>query len=61
MVRSGGPAPWEGGIRAKDDALDVLQILNLAVDALGDAGLVVEAVQAQELIELIEHRLTLGQ
>ena len=46
---------------AKDEALDVLQILNLAVDALGEAGLVVEAVQAQELIELIEDRLTAGE
>ena len=34
---------------AKDEALDVLQILSLAVDALGEAGLVVEAVQSQEL------------
>ena len=46
---------------AKSEALDVLQILNLAVDALGSTGLVVEATQAQELLELIEDRLTPGQ
>jgi hypothetical protein len=46
---------------ARDEAFDVLQILNLAVSALDEAGLVVEAVQAQELIELIEDRLTPGE
>ncbi len=45
----------------KNEAFDVLQILTLAVDALGEKGLVVEAVQAQDLIELIEDRLTPGE
>ncbi len=45
----------------KNEAFDVLQILTLAVDGLGESGLVVEAVQAQELIELIEDRLTPGE
>lgn len=45
----------------KNEAFDVLQVLTLAVSALGDSGLVVEAVQAQALIELIEDRLTPGE
>lgn len=46
---------------SKTEAFDVLQALTLAVSALGESGLVVEAMQAQELIELIEDRLTPGQ
>jgi len=46
---------------SKNEAFDVLQILTLAADALAESGLVVEAVQAQELIEMIEDRLTPGQ
>lgn len=45
----------------KREAFDVLQTLTLAVGALDDAGLVVEAVEAQSLIELIEDRLTPGE
>ena len=45
---------------SKGEAIDVLQILTLAVDALATSGLVVEAVEAQELIDLIEDRLTPG-
>ncbi len=42
----------------KNEAFDVLQVLTGVV---GEAGLVVEAVQAQEVIELLEDQLTVGE